>query len=222
MKYIREFQSNKHNLYFDNSWKEVSPESEGIVANRVWVKNLTKKGFRSLIKLVDTSTLADGFLTYVIYLQEPDGDLNFMDYLMSPFIFKKYNRDYLDFAYEICENQLDFYNKMELFPAIEEIQNNLFVFTDEGFELSSNISYGYNYKINSEDEYQLVSYLKDSWNDFSCSFILSKDNVRESDLNINNIKILKDEFLLILDIIDNFKIIHFFNTRGLVISIRQK
>lgn len=213
---FKKFNESKSDIYFGYGWKEYNPEEERIVAEKIWRYKLGNE-FNCLIRLSNHEPK-----NYIIYLEEPDGTLNFMDYLTDPFIFKKYNKSYTEFAISICKDQLEYYNKLENLPSEEEVKSNLYIFTDEDLELKSEIKYGYAYKIFKEDEYDLVSYHRQfGTNQFICAFILGNGTWKGLKDRENEIKKMIEEFQLLINFDTDFriKIKYYLDSRGLVIIL---
>ena len=178
-----------------------------------------RDGFNCLVRLTEGE-----LSSYIIYLQEPDNRIvNFMDYMKDPFIFKKGGKSDAEFAISICEEQLDYYEKLKIFPDEEYIRSILYPFTDEDLYLNNDeIKYGYEYKIKSESEYGLVQYHKVMFSNFICAFIL---NSSSSDrMEIKEIEEIISEFRsnLKMDYGDDFKVRYLYDERGLVVIIELK
>lgn len=176
MKYLNRFNESK--VYFDYTWEEFDPEDLGIIADAVWKKKLSKPGFNCLVRkqeFADKESINKSII-YNFYLEEPDGTLNFIDSLFNPYyhpILKLENP--LSSAFKICEDQLDWYENKEVFPIEEDINKNIFVFTDEEFELSSDIKYGYEYRLSYEDCYDLVTWRYQKFNYISLCQLSQRD-----------------------------------------------
>jgi hypothetical protein len=225
MKYLNYFNEgigHKKEIYFGFGWKEFDPKAEGFHALRIWRKKLSKKGFNCLIREIDRLDHWAKSIghSYIAYLEDSNGTINYMDDIQDPIIYKKYTSDPLTFASEICENQLDYYNNLDIFPKKEDIENSLYPFTDEGIEISK-VEYGYLYgSLEDSDNYDLVQYHRyRGVSTFICGIILGMNNLNEfNDLDIDG---CFHEFKMNLDLDNEFKINYIKDTRGLVICIKK-
>lgn len=200
--------------YFGYGWIEVN-----LNALRAWKYKL-KNGFNCVVLLRKNSGYPGE--TYIIYLEEPDESMNFMDYMDHPSFYKNTFRKGPDFAIYICENQLDYYDSIKKFPTEEEIKNCLHIFSDEDLEVYSGIKYGYAYKISNENDYDLATYHKSVFsNDFICAFILSETgNIKITEDSVK--KMIKEfELLLNFEYDYNLKVSYFLDSRGLVIILKN-
>ncbi|HPZ24298.1 MAG TPA: hypothetical protein PLC25_05605 [Bacilli bacterium] len=202
------------NIYFPLSWKELDPKKEGISADQMYKRPLSKKGFYCMVLV-----RSDG-KTHTFYIEDDMGTYTFMDYVGEKSIALDINKIItLQEAYELCERQLDYYNKMEKLPTEEEIKEFFYIFSDENIDTTNyDIKYGYESgRISDENNYEMVLYHRPRFNsNFICVLSFNDD-----EFDFTNIESMIHEFKVNIEDIKNtdYKIQYFKDTRGLLIVI---
>jgi hypothetical protein len=195
------------------------------IDSRLW-RYPIGNGFNCLIR---KCIVKEEIINFTIYLEEPDGTLNYMDYLENPFIFTnismnpldfiKTKKDPLYFAIHICKRQLEYYDKLSELPEEEEINKLLYVFTDEDFK-KNDIKYGYSLNISSPKEYNFVMYHNVYYKgEFVCVCYLTPP----ANINRDEIYNLVDDFKREIEInYEDLEIEYYYDERGLVLSIKKE
>jgi hypothetical protein len=195
------------------------------IDSRLW-RYPIGNGFNCLIR---KCIVKEEIINFTIYLEEPDGTLNYMDYLENPFIFTnismnpldfiKTKKDPLYFAIHICKRQLEYYDKLSELPEEEEINKLLYVFTDEDFK-KNDIKYGYSLNISSPKEYNFVRYHNVYYKgEFVCVCYLTPP----ANINRDEIYNLVDDFKREIEInYEDLEIEYYYDERGLVLSIKKE
>jgi hypothetical protein len=202
MKYLKLFEENR---YFDFSWMSYNPEEIGIDAKNVWKKPINNR-FNCLVRLMEKQNKE----SYIFYLEDTKLDeITFMDYLFeNSTLLKRGGKISLNEAYEYCVKQLDYYEKLKLYPTEDEIKECLYPFTDESIYLTDDIYYGYRYKTSDDDDnYDLVRWHYREFNsEFICTFIMDIQHLLErKSIFEKNISISEENKELINNAISEFK-----------------
>lgn len=204
-------------IYFPLSWKSEDPEKFGINASRMFRKPLSRPGFYCVV--------LERVKKLLFYLQTDKGVYNFMDTINDESIVFKYYSDKvtgqsigLEEAYEYCERQLDYYDKIEKFPTESELKETFYIFSDEGIDVSNyTINYGYESgSLSDENNYEMTQYHKPYLNaNFIC--VLRFD----IDYDTNEVENMIHEFEMSIESIKNndYKVKYYLDSRGFLIVL---
>lgn len=217
MKSYNQFiKESKINIYFPLSWKELDPKKEGISADQMYKKPLSKKGFNCVVLIRSDDK------SHTFYIEDNMGTYRFMDYVGErSIVFYNLNKILtLQEAYELCERQLDYYNKMEKLPTEEEIKEFFYIFSDENIDVTNyDIKYGYELgKISDPENYEMIIYHTPRFNsNFICVISFNID----PEFDFTNLESMIHEFKVNIEDIKNidYNIQYFIDTRGLLIIL---